>query len=34
VLSGTVGSVREGVLVKFTAPASPAAAANAVSTKP
>jgi RND family efflux transporter MFP subunit len=37
VLSGSVGAVREGVLVKFTAPASPAAAAaapNAVSTKP
>jgi RND family efflux transporter MFP subunit len=37
VLSGSVGAVREGVLVKFTAPASPAAAAaapNAVSTQP
>ena len=34
VLSGSVGAVREGVLVKFTAPASPAAAPNAVSTKP
>jgi RND family efflux transporter MFP subunit len=34
VLSGSVGAVREGVLVKFTAPASQAATANAVSTKP
>ena len=37
VLSGSVGAVREGVLVKFTAPASPATPAtppNAVSTKP
>jgi RND family efflux transporter MFP subunit len=34
VLSGSVGALREGVLVKFTAPASPAAAPNAVSTKP
>jgi RND family efflux transporter MFP subunit len=34
VLSGSVGAMREGVLVKFTAPASPAAAPNAVSTKP
>ena len=34
VLSGSVGAVREGVLVKFTAPASTAAAPNAVSTKP
>jgi hypothetical protein len=31
VLSGSVGAVREGVLVKFT---TPAAAANAISTKP
>jgi RND family efflux transporter MFP subunit len=34
VLSGSVGAMREGVLVKFTTPASPAAAPNAVSTKP
>ena len=34
VLTGSVGPVREGVVVKFTAPASPAAPANAVSTKP
>ncbi len=34
VLSGSVGAVREGVLVKFTAPTSPATTANAVSTKP
>jgi RND family efflux transporter MFP subunit len=37
VLSGSVGAVREGVQVKFTAPASPATPAtpaNAVSTKP
>jgi RND family efflux transporter MFP subunit len=34
VLSGSVGTVREGVLVKFTAPTSPATPANAVSTKP
>lgn len=34
VLTGSVGPVREGVVVKFTTPASPAAPANAVSTKP
>lgn len=34
VLTGSVGPVREGVVVKFTAAASPAAPANAVSTKP
>ena len=34
VLTGSVGPVREGVVVKFTAPASPATPANAVSTKP
>lgn len=34
VLSGSVGAVREGVLVKFTTPASPATSANAVTTKP
>jgi RND family efflux transporter MFP subunit len=34
VLLGSVGAVREGVLVKFTAPVSQATPANAVSTKP
>jgi RND family efflux transporter MFP subunit len=34
VLTGSVGPVREGVVVKFTTPASPATPANAVSTKP
>lgn len=34
VLSGSVGAVREGVLVKFTTPASPATSANALTTKP
>lgn len=34
VLTGSVGPVREGVVVKFTNPASPATPANAVSTKP
>ena len=34
VLTGSVGPVREGVVVKFTAAASSAAPANAVSTKP
>ena len=34
VLTGSVGPVREGVVVKFTTPVSPATPANAVSTKP
>ena len=34
VLTGSVGPVREGVVVKFTNPASPATPANAVFTKP
>lgn len=34
VLTGSVGPVREGVVVKFTNPASPVTPANAVSTKP
>lgn len=34
VLTGSVGPVREGVVVKFTTPASLATPANAVSTKP
>lgn len=34
VLTGSVGPVREGVVVKFTTPASPATPANAVSNKP